>query len=381
MTIYEYLNKQKDICLPCYVYDISTIYKQIHKLQQAFANFSLLYSLKANPNIEIVKIMQNQSVGIDAASVNEVFLANQLGYKKEDIYFSAPGKSLEDISLTYDRCVIVADSVSEIFRINQFAETKSIIVSIGLRINILPSNDIDSFEIMSGENSHFGITSDNIIQNIESIKAFQFVHIIGIHVYLASQILDWQQILSNIRDIIKIVYFIEGQLEKKLLFINFGGGFGIPYDEKESELDLDKLSEGLTNILEIENTLIYKKLIIESGRYLVAQSGYFVSSVLDIKDIRESTKIIIRGGMNGFFRPIFTKQPHLIEVINDNTEQIICDVVGNSCTPLDVLAKNIKLKRCNVGDIVLIHNAGAYGLTMSLNQFISPTTINEFFLI
>lgn len=377
-SIHNFVKAQSKDNLPFYAYDKSIIRKRAKELKEAFPEFEILYSVKANPNDEIIETINSEQIGIDAASVNEVYKANCANINKEHIFYSAPGKSLKEIKTVFDKCIIIADSINELKIINEYATSQKQITEIGIRLNVISSYEIQAFEVMSGHEAYFGISLVDLGKSMNIIKSFNNISIIGVHAYMGSQILDWNQIVSNFDNICNEIYELERLLKIDLAFVNFGGGFGVPYNFGDKKLALNLIVSELKKLSNLSR-LKSKRLLIESGRFITAESGYFVTEILDIKDFSERRKIIIRGGMNTFFRPIFTKQQHKIEVLNSKTEKILCDIHGNSCTPLDTIAKGIMVNECDIGDLIIFHNAGAYGYSMSLNQFISPEPTKEYF--
>jgi diaminopimelate decarboxylase len=206
---------------------------------------------------------------------------------------------------------------------------------------------------------------------------YQYIKITGIHVYFGSQLMDEDLIAANFSAIscaaLKIgAYF-------PIEYINYGGGFGVPYEEhEEGKPDLPliaKLVEADENTQKVAENKIRRN--IELGRYLTAESGLYLSRITDIKASGGKAFVILDGGMNRFFRPKFTGQRHQIIHITEKEEQNADNqpeefiLVGNTCTPLDVFYDSVFLTKPLIGDIVAFQNAGAYGYSMSLLDFIS----------
>lgn len=370
-----YALKREDYPDSAYVYDLKIVERNCSNVQKTFEKFNVLYSMKANPNISILQTIKRMGIGIDAASKEEVDIAYKCGFIAQQIFYSSPGKSEKDITESIDRCIIIADSIGEVERICEIAKERKTELDIGIRINV-ENADIknNAFEIMSGIPTKFGIRLEQLIKAIE-ICSTCMVNIVGIHVYFGSQILSENVIKQNIYQILECARKTLKMLD--LEFVNIGGGFGIPY-KNEEPLDLmkiidNKISEGVYELL--------KKGVIcnlELGRYLVANAGVFVSRVNDIKDDGNTKYIVLSAGMNGFFRPIFTSEFHMLRklgLVGGEREKVT--VVGNLCTPLDQYYKDYLMERLEVGDMVIFENAGAYGYSMSMLKFCSHSEPRE----
>ncbi len=356
---------------PFYLYDGDRIAEKIARVQKAFPKFSLLYSVKANPYDKILNIMREAGVGIDAASGNEVLLSKGLGFQSEDIYYSSPGKTKQEILSAMEAGTLIADSIHELDMLNAAAEEQHRVLSVGVRLN-LPNPHIlkSKKEIMGGHASKFGIDPHTYETNRERFRGYTHLRIQGIHVYFGSQILDEEILYNNFNTIATCALEVAEDLP--LTFVNFGGGFGIPYTEEEKDLDLESVAERIQSspaVQELQSRGVRCNL--ELGRYLVGDGGLFVAEVVDKKESFGETYVILNAGMNSFFRPMFTHDYHAIRQMTVRSEVEQVTVVGNLCTPIDEYYKEITLSAVEIGDIVAFENAGAYGYSMSLLDFIS----------
>ena len=354
---------------PFYLYDMRVINEKAGLVKSAFLEFNLLYSIKANPNATIIKNFVNLELGFDAASVNEVQLAKNNGASIDNIYYSSPGKSMRDLKMALDCCQIIVDSIGEIDRLNSLASAMGRTIQIGVRLNIENNKMQQStHEVMGGVSSKFGISLEEFL----ALRISDFIHIdiIGIHVYFGSQILDIGLISGNFHIIAETALILKEKYNIK--YVNFGGGFGVPYEKKESCIEIEKLSH------HIHKDSIIQKLIstsitlnIELGRFLVAECGYFVSKILDIKTSYGKKFAIIDGGMNSFFRPMMTGDFHDVVQFQKKGSPETVTLAGKLCTPMDKYYDDLSLYSLSVGDIIAFKNAGAYGFTMSLLEFSS----------
>jgi diaminopimelate decarboxylase len=363
----------KEYGYPLYIYDESEISSRIGILKNIFKGFSIFYSLKANPNRNIVSFISGSGLGADCASPGEIIVAASCGIGKDDIFYSSPGKTVQDIEDAADKAVIIADSPGELERMNSVFSKRT---DIGVRINPgLGMSEGKAFEVMGGRTGKFGIDEDAFFDSLPSLKKFKNINIAGIHVYYGSGMLDAELIIENFRKIFDIAKRFGHALE----FIDFGGGLGIPYEDGQREIDYNKLRDGIDQLVTgygMKDT----RLVMESGRFIAATCGRYVTKITDIKDSHEKRYYIIHGGMNGFFRPTFTKTNHKITVHSDTQEKECVTVAGNLCTPIDIMAENIMVSRAKAGDILEVADAGAYGFTMSLKEFISQRGPTEIYI-
>ncbi len=370
-----------------YLYDESMILKQIQTLREHFRDVSFLYSVKCNPNPEILQTIAGQGLGADAASAQEVLASLKAGIKSEDIYYSAPGKSSRDIEQTLGKCILVADSVGEVERILEETRKKKETVGIGVRIH--PNF---SFDQENAAPSKFGIDEEQFFSHLPKWKEDK-IRICGIHVHLRSQDLDTDRIARYHQNVLKLAEKVQKELGYELDFINLGAGIGIPYGIEDREVDIRKLAEQF-ELFKKNVSVKNARMLIETGRYLVGNSGFYGMKVLDKKVSRTKTYVILSSTLNGFMRPslarlvekyakeeypagtepLFTKTDAFqftVYTQEEQEEEERVDLVGNLCTAADVIAEDILLPRLQPGDLVVVNHAGSYAATLSPFAFAS----------
>lgn len=354
---------------PFYVYDLDIVKNRVEQIKKFFPSFYLLYSVKANPHPKIISLLNKMDVGFDVASCNEIQLLTDNKVNSNKIYYSSPGKKENELEFAIKKSHIIADSINEIIRINTIAKSRGHIEHIGVRLNVSNKQIIKSkHEIMSGISSKFGVSIDEL----KSINKndFPYIDIVGIHIYFGSQILNENIITNNFNIISNTVLDLKKVFNIK--YINYGGGFGVPYKKTEKCLDLDSLSRQINSDKSIKELLsLSVQLNIELGRYIVAECGLFITTVLDIKSSFKKKYIIIDGGMNSFYRPIMTGDYHEIIQSNKTGKREKVTIVGRLCTPIDKYYEDIMIYSPQIGDKIIFKNAGAYGYTMSIIDFIS----------
>ena len=369
-----------------YLYDEAGIVSQCARLKAAFPEASLLYSMKTNPDKRILKTVFSKGIGADAASAGEVALALEAGLTKDEIYYSAPGKSMRDIEQTIDCAHIIADSLDEILRIESVAAKKDIPIQIGLRIN--PNF---SFTGETGAPSKFGVDEDRAIAFLQKYKS-RFVTVTGLHVHLRSQELHAPVLARYHKKLLALAVRFEKEAGLHLSYVNLGSGIGIPYAPADKPLDVETLgAETCEAIREFHLQYPDIRFFIETGRYLAGPNGVYVTKVLDRKISHGKTFVILKSTLNGFVRPSLAK---LVEHASADGTPAACEplytgkdsfgftafgkedvvhetvtLVGNLCTAADVIAENIDLPVLECGDLVVISNAGSYAAVLSPMQF------------
>lgn len=369
-----------------YIYDEEEILKSINILKDKFNEFEILYSVKTNPNKNIINFMSENNIGADAASFKEVKISNEANINKENIIYSSPGKTRKDLEESIDKCIITADSYNELSILNEIGKDKNIQLEVGLRINA-------NYNIFGGDSlsSKYGVDEETLLEHKAFIDNLSNIKIIGIHVHLQSQILDYKIIYNYYEYVLKLALFCKEKMNFNLKFINLGGGLGISYSDSYKNLDIDKLSTMSNDLIKKYKEKLNTRFIIESGRFLVCKSGTYVTPIVDIKESRGTKYIIVQNGYNGFFKPtiselitsytntkdnlkmmepLFTSyDSYKISLIKNSDKEIndreIVTIGGNLCTAVDILAKDIIFPKSEINDLISINNAGSYAYTLT----------------
>ena len=381
---------------PCYIYDGKQITEQCRKLKKMLPSFTFLYSIKTNPFPLVLKSVALEGFGADAASLHEVEKSLESGMKPEQIFYSAPGKTILEMEKCYGKCVPTADSLHEIEYFNTIAKKHNEVLKIGVRIN--PDFGMNGGPGCAGK---FGIDMEQA-KDIEALlKKCENVKINGIHIHVKSQILDHEVIGNYHKRVFELAKRLNELENVNIEFINFGSGIGTNYDGSDKSVDLQKLAEMSKEIVEENEKTLKAKLYIETGRFIVCQAGTYYTKIVDIKVSHGKKFLIVQNGMNGFLRPaiaallnkvagsneisgqepLYTSNPEFeVKVLNESTKKEKVDVVGNLCTALDVIQENVVLNYAEIGDIVSISNAGSYAYSLSPLLFSSHDIPQQFFI-
>ncbi|MDX4050228.1 diaminopimelate decarboxylase [Aliarcobacter skirrowii] len=350
---------------PYYVYDFDYIKKQYTELKESFrARKSLIaYAVKANSNLSVIQHLANLGAGADCVSIGEVKRALKVGIPSYKIIFSGVGKSDEEIkeALTLDILLINVESAAELNKVETIAKELNKVARISIRVN--PNIDPQTHPYISTglHENKFGVDIDTAKRMYIQCKNSDFLEPTGIHCHIGSQLTQ----LQPIKDAVKIVADLVRNLKAikiELSFMDVGGGLGIIYDEEKLIDTYEYAQSILDSMFGLDLTVIC-----EPGRFIVGNSGYFVTKVLYEKINGNKRFVIVDGAMNDLIRPALYNAYHKIEVLNDNKNFSDCNLVGPVCESGDFFAKNIDLQETQSDDLVVIHSAGAYGFTMSSN--------------
>lgn len=384
---------------PFYIYNEKVINKQIEILTEKLNQFEFLYSIKTNPYKHIVDLIVSKGLGADAASVQEVIIAHKAGLSYEKILYSSPGKTRKDIEETLDKSIIIADSYNELSLINDIAKQRGLNIKVGIRIN--PDYTMD---MEKGTSSKFGVDEETLIKNRDFLNKLTNIKIIGIHIHLKSQMLEHAKLYSYYERVFELAIFCKDNMGWKLEFINFGGGIGITYSVlNDTPLNIELLSYECNELFERFKNKINARLIIETGRFVVCQGGQYVTHIVDIKESRGIKYLIVENGLNGFLRPsiaqlissyapqgsklqgcepLFTSKDAFEFTIIESEEVLLekVNIVGNLCTSADIMAKDIMLPKANIGDVLVVSNAGSYSYTLTPLLFASQPLPLQFYI-
>lgn len=370
----------REVGTPLYAYDKDMIRNQIEKLRFALPEgLQIYYSMKANPNLSVVTFINKYADGVEVSSEGELSTAMEAGTNPENIIFVGPGKIKAEIEYSLDESIgcIAAESERELEIIDEIAACKQINVNAVLRINA--ANELKNARIkMGGASKQFGVDEELVPEILGRCGKLKNVQIIGVHLYMGTQILSADVLVASFENNLKLARDCSKYMKSELKLIDFGGGFGIPYFKGEQELDMNVVKTGLQDLFS-RNARHLKniRMISESGRYIIAECGYFLTKVLYKKHSRGKTYLIVDGGSNfhsaaaGIGRFVRDNFPMTVLTEREGVPAEIVDVVGPLCTPTDVLAQNIELEYAEEGDIIAVFKSGAYGLSASNAGFLS----------
>ncbi len=364
----------EEVPTPFYLYDMSVVERKIAVFREAMPKDVLLYyAVKANPHPELLRRISSKVDGFDVASKGELDAVIIAGGKAERIGFAGPGKTESELerAVELDIGSLNIESERELELLARIAERTGSRPNVSVRVN--PDFELHGSGMkMGGGPKPFGIDSERVPSVLRRICELP-VRFRGFHVYAGSQNLSAETVSECMEKTLGLVWRIAKEAGCKVELINLGGGFGIPYYEKDRELDIGTIGKALEALLgEYRPGFPEAKFVVELGRYLTGECGIYATKVLYRKQSRGKTYLVTDGGMNHHL----AASGNLGQVLKKNfpigaagkidgapTEQV--DVVGPLCTPLDRLAQNAMLPEAREGDIIAILNSGAYGYTAS----------------
>ncbi len=364
MINFKYLAKKYGT--PLYVYDFNNIEKNFTNIKEVFkARKSLIcYAVKANSNLSVLKYLAGLGSGADCVSIGEVKRALKAGIPKYKIIFSGVGKRDDEIeeAILRDILMINLESEAEFNRIEIIAAKLNKKARISIRVN--PNIDAKTHPYIStGLNENkFGVEIDKAKELYIRAKKSDYLEPVGIHFHIGSQLTDLKPIEEASKIISNMLKNLK-YLDIDIKFYDIGGGIGIKYNDEETIKLYDYAQAVLATLKGLDVTVVC-----EPGRYIVGNSGYFLTTVLYEKKNSGKRFVIVDGGMNDLIRPSLYKAYHEIEAVeNDDQNRSACDVVGPICESGDFFAKDVQLPKLKQNDLLVVKSAGAYGFSMSSN--------------
>jgi diaminopimelate decarboxylase len=353
----------KQFGTPLYVYDASTIVKQIKTLRSAFsgADLRIKYAAKALTNVNILRVMKQQGIGVDVVSVNEARLAMHAGFTAADIMFTPSGVDFEEIKEAVE--LGFAINLDSLPALKKFGQTYGNSKACAIRINpgVMAGGN---YKISTGHiHSKFGVSIQQLPQILELVKEYN-IHINGLHVHTGSEVVD-VDVFLKVADIL----FSTAMHFKALDFIDFGGGFKVAYKEGDKITDIAALGKAISDALNNFSKTYGKPLQawIEPGKFLVSEAGVLLVKSTVVKETPNITFVGVNSGLNHLIRPMmYDAYHHVSNVSNPHAKTKQYNVVGYICET-DTIAAERDLAEVREGDILAIHNAGAYGYSMASN--------------
>lgn len=364
---------------PFYAYDRALITARVAQLRAIMPpQLRLHYSIKANPMPALVQHMAGLVDGLDVASAGELRTALDTGLAPGNISIAGPGKTAAELAQAVAAGInIHVESSREIDEVARCADRLGLTPRITVRIN--PPFELKASGMrMGGGAKPFGIDSEQVPAHLAQIASLG-LDFHGFHIFSGSQSLNADALVDCQARSLALALELADSAPKAPRLLNIGGGFGIPYFPGEARLDLGPVGAALAEaLLPVAAALPGAGVAIELGRYLVGEAGVYVARVIDRKVSRGQVFLVTDGGMHHHL----AASGNLGQVIRKNYPLGIgnrmdepagepCSVVGPLCTPLDILAERVALPESNPGDLVVVFQSGAYGLSASPTGFLS----------
>jgi len=365
---------------PFFAYDRRLLSERIKHLRAVLPKeISLHYAIKANPMPAVVQHLAGLVDGFDVASSNEMNVALDTPTPATRVSFAGPGKTEAELGQAIAADITIEiESARELSAIAALAKKSSRAPRVALRVN--PDFDVKGSGMrMGGGPAQFGVDAEQAPALLRDFARLG-VDFVGLHIFAGSQNLNAALLQDVQTRTIELAIALSEHAPQPIRHLNIGGGFGIPYFPKDQPLDIRPIGENLAKLIATRVTakLPQAQLIIELGRYIVGECGIYVSRIIDRKISRGQVFLVTDGGMHhqlaasgNFGQVIRRNYPVAIGNRMGEAPAENASVVGCLCTPLDLLADKVDLPKAEIGDLVVVFQSGAYGLTASPTAFLS----------
>ena len=356
---------------PVYVTDEQILRQNYRNIYGAFAQYmptEIHYACKANTNLAILSILNQEGSHIDAVSIGEVLTCLKAGFPAERIMYTGVNVSnseLEQVVAT--GCRINVDSQSELERLAKITTD----IPISFRITPGVSSGHSAKVMTGGKGAKFGIPMDKVIETYARAKDLGF-ELRGIHAHTGSGGLTVEPFMDVVDVLCETVNDIKSEVGVQLEFLDFGGGVGVPYKPQDPEADLNELAMVITDTIKDETDI--KTVALEPGRYVVCDSTILLTRCVDVKDAGIKKYIGVDAGFNTLIRPAFYDSYHYVAIANKFNKAGVAkyEIVGPICETGDYIAHVRALPEAEEGDVIAVYCGGAYGFAMSSNYNSRP---------
>jgi diaminopimelate decarboxylase len=362
---------------PLFVYDLAIVRSRIERFRAFFPGISLHYAIKANTYEPLLKGVAKLVDGLDVASAGEMDKALAAGTDASEISFAGPGKTDRELEAAIDAGVTLnVESEGEAERALGIARGRGRTARLAVRVN--PDFEIKGSGMrMGGGAKPFGVDAERVpalVRHIvESGGGWR-----GFHIFAGSQALGADALIEAQRATVALAAELANEVGRSPPLVNLGGGFGIPYFAGEQPLDVGRVGAALAEALrQRPDILAESAFAIELGRWLVGEAGVYLTRIVDRKTSHGKTFLVVDGGMHhqlaasgNFGQVVRRNYPVAIASRFGAPADEEASIVGCLCTPLDRLGDDVLLPRAEIGDLVAVFLAGAYGLSASPQTFL-----------
>lgn len=357
---------------PLYLYSQQTILNHFRKIKHAFAEIDPLicYSVKANSNLSILRLMAKEGSGLDIVSQGELIRGQKVGVASDKIVYAGVGKTEHEIAAALKAGILMfnVESEPEARLINHVAGRLKKVARVAFRIN--PDVDAKTHHyITTGKKENkFGLSIPLALDLFRAAKRLSHLKPVGVHMHLGSQITTVTPYLQAIRKMQGVIQELRGQ-GIDIQYFNIGGGLGIIYNEERPQT-ADEFAQAVIPLLKPLGC----RVILEPGRFIVGNAGILVATVQYVKKGHLKSFAIVDGGMNDLIRPsLYGAYHHIVPVKQKKSRsQTLTDVVGPICESGDFLGKDRHLPPLQAGDLLAVRSCGAYGMVMASNYNSRP---------
>ena len=371
---------------PFYAYDRQLISDRVALLRAALPpEIHLHYAMKANPMPAVVQHFAGLVDGFDVASAGELKVVLDTPMAPEKISFAGPGKTESELRRAAAAGIVVnLESEREMEILARVGAEMGLRPKAAVRVN--PDFELKSAGMkMSGGPKQFGVDAERVPAMLARMKQLP-IKFYGFHIFSGSQNLRAEALMEAQRNSFELARRLALDAPGPVRLLNLGGGFGIPYFPGEQRFDLQAVGDHLAGLVpDARRDFPEAEFVIELGRYLVGEAGVYVSRVIDRKESRGQVFLVTDGGLHhhlaasGNFGQVIRKNyPVLVgNRVKPEGEPSLASAVGPLCTPLDVLGDKMELGHAQVGDLIVVLQSGAYGLSASPQAFLGHPAPGE----
>jgi len=352
---------------PTYVYSANAVREQYARLAAALDGvpFRIHYSLKANSNLALLRLLRSLGSAADVVSGGELFRARRAGFEPHDIIFGGVGKTEREIGDGVDAGVLLLniESEDELRIVDRLGRARGVIVPVAIRVNPEITVETPHSYIRTGEKGHkFGVPYDEVRDVARVAAALPNVVLRGLDMHVGSQLSRLDAYRHGIERVLGLLAQLRSDGAEDLRYLDIGGGLAVTYDAEEPT-NLDAFAEIV--VPAVRSTGL--QLIVEPGRFMVGNAAVLISRVLYRKRSGGKELLVVDAGMTDLLRPSHYNAFHRIEAVHAVEGRSRVDVVGPVCESGDFLALDRELEDLRAGDLIAVHSAGAYGYVMSSN--------------
>ena len=360
---------------PLYVYNGDRILERFGTLEAAFAGLAarllVAYSVKANPNLAVLKLLSLAGAGADIVSGGELCRALRAGIPAGRIVFAGVGKSRDEMRRGLEAGIMSfhLESAQELEVLGALAAEMGAVAPVAVRVNPDVRSPTHEFTSTGHAAAKFGVFPDEAHGMYRRIVAHPALRAVGVGVHIGSQIRDPEPFLRALDAVLAVADRARRELDAELEYVDLGGGFGIS-DGAGDALDVHALGRAVGTRLRRRE----EALVIEPGRFLTGDAGVLVTNVLYVKQSGKKTFVITDAGMTELIRPSHYGGVHSVSPVRENGQGPVelVDIVGPVCEQGDFLARDRPLPLPRPGALLCVHQAGAYGFTMASNYNSRP---------
>lgn len=359
----------KEFGSPLYVYSEAILRDRCKDMANlvSYPYFKSNYSIKANSNLEILKIVKEEGLHADAMSPGEIHVLFAAGFTPDELFYVSNNVSAEEMKYAIERGVLVScDSLSQLEQFGRLNPGGKVAVRFNPGVGAGHHEKV----VTAGKNTKFGINMD-LVDDVKKILKEYNLKLAGINQHIGSLFMEADPYIEGVKSLLSIAEKFED-----LEFVDMGGGFGIPYRKQEGQARLAIAAAGakLTALINDWTDKYGKKIMIkmEPGRYIAAESCVLLGTVHAVKHNYNKVYVGTDLGFNVLARPVMYDSHHDLEayrngVLMKEDSKEAMTIVGNICESGDIIAKDRHIPQVVEGDVIGVMDAGAYGYSMASN--------------